>query len=410
LQPIDDLEPTRPWDELIADARRRGTTIRRVERAKRIVPAVLVTAAMVAGVLALTSDSPTKVDTRPTDRRPGIGATTTTMPGDVTSTTSPSRDAPTGGRDGGDGVGSSGDGSAGATTPAAWTGSQLALARDGGLVVLDPDGQLSSLGVAGYRPSWSPDGRRIAFSTVSSARSDELLTSKVKVLELATGAVSTLADGVDPVWSPDGTRLAYIHVQRNGPDPFPGARDWSRAIHVMDADGSNDIELAAYGFGPTWSPDGRFIAFATAYGNSNASTPTVVIVPSRGGAQTVVTAGASPAWSPDGRRLAIVLNERPPGSAFFTGPTEDANTGNDLPMRSLATVNVDGSDLRTLTDGTTDDADPSWSPDGSLIAFSRDGDANERTGAPSSIWLMRADGSGARQVTSGGDDRHPAFH
>ena len=59
------------------------------------------------------------------------------------------------------------------------------------------------------------------------------------------------------------------------------------------------------------------------------------------------------------------------------------------------TINADGTDLTRITDSPGPDFDPSWSPDGTQIAF-----RSERSGEPE-IWLMNADGSGQHRLTTG---------
>ena len=62
-----------------------------------------------------------------------------------------------------------------------------------------------------------------------------------------------------PTWSPDGRRIAYSQWQ--GDDPAEGADIW-----VMNADGSGKVRLttgAVHGVWPTWSPDGKHIAFGS---------------------------------------------------------------------------------------------------------------------------------------------------
>lgn len=59
------------------------------------------------------------------------------------------------------------------------------------------------------------------------------------------------------------------------------------------------------------------------------------------------------------------------------------------------TINADGTGLKQLTDSPANDFDPSWSPDGTLIAF-----RSERNGEPE-IWLMDIDGTDQRRLTAG---------
>jgi Tol biopolymer transport system component len=90
------------------------------------------------------------------------------------------------------------------------------------------------------------------------------------------------------------------------------------------------------------------------------------------GMTTRLADGGAPSWSPDGTRIAY---GRPPGDGQFT----------------LWVMNTDGSDPRSLGEGLS----PSWSPDGTRIAFSTSpidlGD----------LWVMNADGSGRRKLAGG---------
>jgi Tol biopolymer transport system component len=97
-------------------------------------------------------------------------------------------------------------------------------------------------------PQISPVGSRIAFQ----------LNRDVTVLDLATRATRRLTfdpqNGMGPTWSPDGRRIAFV-TTRNG----------SAELFTMNADGSDQKVAVSMADGnaidPRWSPDGSKIAF-----------------------------------------------------------------------------------------------------------------------------------------------------
>jgi Tol biopolymer transport system component len=116
----------------------------------------------------------------------------------------------------------------------------------------------------------------------------------------------------------------------------------------------------------SWSPDGSRLAFT--------ANDDVWTMDADGSNQRELVGGIGsiergPTWSPDGRRL-----------AFYR--IDDGGSG-------IWTVDPDGGSARRLT--TEDDRYPAWSPDGTRIAFARD---------PGEIYVMNADGSRARKLTT----------
>jgi tol-pal system beta propeller repeat protein TolB len=102
-------------------------------------------------------------------------------------------------------------------------------------------------------PSWSPDGRRIAFISYRDGKGE------IYVVDVDEGNLRNLtnypaANDIEPAWSPDGGKIAFVSDRANG----------VADIYVMDADGRNPRRLTKHpevDRNPAWSPDGRWIAF-----------------------------------------------------------------------------------------------------------------------------------------------------
>ena len=239
-------------------------------------------------------------------------------------------------------------------------------------------------------PAWSPDGRRIAFSSNrDSAHGNSYeIDHEIYVMNADGTGVVQLTDNSDgdgrPAWSPDGRRIA-----------FNSNRDGDREIYVMNADGRSVVQLtdnsgfagsgtwSPAGSG-TWSPDGRRIAF---FSDRDGDTEIYVMNADGTGVVQIThnsDADAAPAWSPDGRRIAFVSDR--------DGDWE------------IYVMNADGTGVVQLTDISDGNGMPAWSPDGRRIAFIsyRDGDWE--------IYVMNADGTGVVQLTHNSDrDVRPAW-
>jgi Tol biopolymer transport system component len=234
-------------------------------------------------------------------------------------------------------------------------GSHIAFSREGTLIVADADGSGQLLLGPGVEPAWSPDGRRIAF--VHDGAVWSAAPNGAGALQLAGGPSDHA-----PSWSPDGRTVAFTR------DP--------NFLEVVPASGGSVLELARganLGSRPfAWSRDSRSLVYANAYilyrVAADASTDQVLLR-----APSVV---GDLALSPDGDELAFSVE--PP----FSPQTRGAG----IWMISLAT----GSARQLTHSGQQRDQLPTWSPDGSQIAFTRTSDVR--------IHIVSAHGAAARTL------------
>ncbi len=283
--------------------------------------------------------------------------------------------------------------------------------------------------------------------------------------QFADEIVSLLSGGLPGIAS---THVAFI-----------SNRTGTKEVWIMDADGANQrplTSLRSISLTPRWSPDGTRIAF-TCYATSGGVTSAQICMHSMETGKPVAFAryrgtNSSPAWSPDGSKVIFMSSMHGDPELFMidstggnlrritysagadTSPAWNPKTGQQIAFVSdrggvpeLYLMNADGSNVEKLALPDMGYViDPSWSPNGQLLAFSwrrpsgnydiyvmdvatrrlveltRDAARNERpswapdgrhivfestrTGARQ-IWSMLADGSNARQLTTQGHNESP---
>jgi TolB protein len=251
-----------------------------------------------------------------------------------------------------------------------------------------------------FEPAWSPDGQTIAF-----CRTEDTLLSK-------TGLWFINADGTNarqvfngffnsPAWSPDGQWLAFVN---------------NKQIWKVKSNGDSLRRLTTGqgNFEPSWSPDNRYIAFG---GNEGAG------IMNTDGAEKKIfpQMGGYPNWHPIERKIisaksyspsiwlqfpilridtiAVIervldavkdaINNYPKYSPDGTKILFTSQTDGSFPQ--IWVMNADGSNRRQLT--TTQGYSACWSPDGTRICYCDSRRANGR------LWIMNSDGSNKRQLT-----------
>jgi Tol biopolymer transport system component len=168
-------------------------------------------------------------------------------------------------------------------------------------------------------------------------------------------------------------------------------------LYVMNPDGTGIGRLSseAIDTDPAWSPDGSRIAFVRGFSDERAG---IYVMKADGTEVRRITDAGSlvdgsdvgPAWSSDGSRIAFAREGR-----AREGREEGAETGN----ADIYAVSPDGTDLVRLTDDPVMEYEPSWSPDGSRIAFvGFDLAAGGEPPSPVRLYVMNADGTGVREV------------
>ena len=250
------------------------------------------------------------------------------------------------------------------------------------------------------RPRISPDGQRVAFVVTTIDERKHAYRSSVWVAPINGDEARKFtfgpANASNPSWSPDGRWLAFIS-EREG--EVAGKDEKKRGkgkpqIWLLPLEGGEARQLTFMEHGaatPIWSPDSKQILFSAEVGPPDEETeegkplPKVHVIDRlwyrldgvgyiyerrshlflttiQGGTPQQLTDGdwddGEAAWSPDGSRVVFTSNR-----------AEDRWRILGADLYTLSIQNETAGALRCLTDGTLSCASPSWSPDGKTLAF-----------------------------------------
>lgn len=192
-------------------------------------------------------------------------------------------------------------------------------------------------------PTLSPDGRFVAFSQwVGEYPNTQPM---IGVKPSSGGRRRWIGNGCEPAWSPSSRQIAFIHVTS------PQESCHLAELAVSHRDGSARQSLfSGYVWRPSWSPDGRWIAFLTRSEQAPYTSYLYVIRPDGSSRRAVAEGvGDTYSWSADSSRIAVVARDG------------NFNT-------KLGVVSVEGGQINWLAH---DAYEPRWSPSGRRIAFTR---------------------------------------
>jgi len=256
------------------------------------------------------------------------------------------------------------------------------------IYVINADGTGLRRLTDGLDPTWSPDGKRVAFARWRDPRGIYVIDEDGRNETLLFGWSQAKA----PAWSPDGGHIVFTRRYGGQEEDIeksfygfhwtvPAHPWWKLGLVRVEDRYFTDLLCYDHSFSPTWSPDGKVIAYDSDYG-LHLTSPDGTI----GGqfydrslyALSTDVRDTSPAWSPDSTRIAFMFNQHD--------------------HQEIYVMNADGSNRVRLTheepfaERPPNNVSPAWSPDGRHIAFFTD--RNGKWG----LYVMNADGSNQRPM------------
>ena len=237
--------------------------------------------------------------------------------------------------------------------------------------------------------------------------------------------VHELVNAGDPRISPDGGRVAYTVTEID-----KDANEYRSAIWVAPLDGSSEPSRFTSGerrdTTPRWSPDGKWLAFASNRGGDDKAPANLYVITAGGGEGLKLTELKEPieaiAWSPDSTRIAFTTRVRDQAheeederkraprrfrrvfhkldSVGFTGDRR----------KHVFVVGLAGGQPNQITSGDFEHDNPAWSPDGKQLVFDGLRDEDWDTRLINRLYVMDVDGGEPKALTDDeGSYEGPSF-
>ena len=240
------------------------------------------------------------------------------------------------------------------------------------IYLISVDGELSQLtddAADDMSPDWSPDGNKIVFSSNRNGK-QHIFVMNADGSSL-TPLTNSQAEDTEPAWAPDGKRIVFASM-----------KDGNKDIYRMNTDGSDLRRLTndpAIESTPRWSIDGKIVFTSNRGGQSDV----YVMDESGGNVSRLTTTGASrAAWSPDGRKITFVSRASELiANAYWL---------------QVYVIDADGSNLRMITRSPHSTFMPKWSANGAALAY-----AVEYHGARANIFEIPVQNGDPKRLTAG---------